>query len=167
MRPADLVDDRTAYFAYGSNLSRTVMEARCAGAVVGDPARLDGWELCFRRRSRRWGGHAADLRERPHATTWGVLWWVDQEGWEALDRYEAAYRRAPVEVMTDGGPREATTYVVAEPDGTGAPVSEYRAAMLTGAREHALPEAWCASLEAVECLPGGRHLHIDDEGPVI
>lgn len=146
--------DTPSYFAYGSNMSSTVMTARCPTARPLGPAMVEGWELCFRRPSRRWGGHAADIRPAPAAVTWGVLWALGRQEWTVLDRYEAAYRRVSVEVRGPDGPEPAVTYVVDEPEPGGAPVSAYLEAMRDGAAEHGLPPAWRRSLAEISLLDG-------------
>ena len=138
--------DPLYYFAYGSNLSAGVMASRCPDAVAVAAGSVTGWALTFRRRSLRWGGHAADLRPHPHGVTWGVVWRVSPAGWRSLDGYEEAYRRQTVDVTTPGGSLEAVTYQLSEPDEEGLPAPAYKEAMLDGARSHGVPEPWCRSL---------------------
>jgi gamma-glutamylcyclotransferase (GGCT)/AIG2-like uncharacterized protein YtfP len=138
------------YFAYGSNLSAHVMATRCPDAVAVAAGSVTGWELTFRRRSLRWGGHAADLRPHHHGVTWGVVWRVSPAGWRSLDRYEAAYRRETVVVATPGGSLEAVTYLLSVPDEEGLPAAAYKEAMVDGARQHGVPDRWCRSLSTLD-----------------
>lgn len=138
------------YLAYGSNLSSRQMTARCPGAFALGPASLDGYTLAFTRRSRRWGGHAADVLPRAGARTWGVAWQVDEHHLDALDHFEGVptgvYARHTVTAQLPGGPKiEAVTYRVVRPV-DGSPSARYLHTILEGAREFGLPSEWIAHL---------------------
>lgn len=142
------------YFAYGSNMSASVLLDRVDGQHAGR-AVLRDHRLAFTLPSRRWGGRAADIVPAAGAEVWGRLWVVDEDGLAVLDRYEAAYRRVGVRVeRIDGGGRpgevlDAVTYVVRDerraPD-DGTPDAEYRRHLVTGAEECGLPESYLRSL---------------------
>lgn len=138
------------YFAYGSNMSTTVMADRCPRALPIGPARLDDHRLDFRLPSRRWGGFAADLVADEGAALWGVLWELASEDLSELDRFEASYDRYTV-LPVNGGPVAAMTYRVkselVETAG-GLPHPEYLAHLIAGAREHGLPAGYVEHLAA-------------------
>jgi hypothetical protein len=70
-----------------------------------------------------------------------------------LDVKEAAgdaYRRRAVEVLHAGSPLTAMAYEVIQKEPEEVPPRrEYVELMVAGAREHGLPEAWLARLEAI------------------
>jgi gamma-glutamylcyclotransferase len=141
----------TLYFAYGSNLSSAEMRACCPGHRFLGPARLDGRRLEFRRRSRRWGGGAADIATAPGEAVWGALYELPDGALDALDAREGAgfaYRRIDVEVDRDGERVAAVAYEVADKEPAELPpTAAYVEALIGGARERGLPEAYVAALE--------------------
>jgi gamma-glutamylcyclotransferase len=141
----------TLYFAYGSNLSSAQMHASCPGHRFLGPARLDGRRLEFRRRSRRWGGGAADIAVAPAESVWGALYELPDGAVDALDAREGAgfaYRRIEVEVDRDGERVAAVAYEVADKEPAELPpTAGYVEALIGGARERGLPETYVAWLE--------------------
>jgi gamma-glutamylcyclotransferase len=139
------------YFAYGSNLASAEMRAACPDHRFLGAARLDGRRLELRRRSRRWGGGAADIANAPGEHVWGALYELPDAALEALDAKEGAgfaYRRIDVEVERDGERVSAVAYEVAdkEPEEL-PPTPAYVEALIGGARERGLPEAYVVALE--------------------
>jgi hypothetical protein len=65
------------YFAYGSNMSSGRLRP---GAVPAGAARLEGYRLRCNKRGRDGSGKAE---------AWGVLFWLPDPDWEALDRFES------------------------------------------------------------------------------
>jgi gamma-glutamylcyclotransferase (GGCT)/AIG2-like uncharacterized protein YtfP len=152
----------TLYFAYGSNLAASEMERSCPGHRFLGPARLDGHRFELRRRSRRWGGGAADLVAAPGECVWGALYELPAGALEGLDRKEGAgfaYRMVEVEVDLAGELRTAVAYEVQrkEPDEV-PPTADYARLLLAGARERRLPPAYVAALAARlrECAAPSR-----------
>ena len=141
----------TLYFAYGSNLAGAEIEAACADHRFLGPARLDGHRLELRRRSRRWGGGAADLAPAPGESVWGALYELPEGALDALDAKEGAgfaYRRIGVEVERDGERLAAVAYEVADKEPQElAPTLAYVEALIGGARERGLPDAYVDALE--------------------
>jgi cation transport regulator ChaC len=140
------------YFAYGSNMAASEMEAWCpAGRCLG-PAELVDHRLELRRRSLRWRGGAADLVRAPGESVWGVLYELPPGALEELDRKEGAaigaYRRREVTVMIGGERCAAVTYEVAdkEPEQL-APTPAYAELLLRAAAERRLPDEYLRALE--------------------
>jgi cation transport regulator ChaC len=115
------------------------------------PARLDGFALGFRRRSIRWGGGAADIVASPGGCVWGVLYDLPEEALTALDAKEGegfAYRRREVTVEHAGSRVSAYAYDVIDKEPADvSPTPEYRALLLTAARERGLPTAYIRDLD--------------------
>jgi gamma-glutamylcyclotransferase (GGCT)/AIG2-like uncharacterized protein YtfP len=120
-------------------------EARFIG-----PARLDGFELGFRRRSVRWGGGAADIVPAAGGVVWGALYELPAVALDALDVKEGAgfaYRRREVVVDLDGRERSAVAYDVIDKEPVDVPpTSEYLALVVGAARARGLPEGYIATI---------------------
>jgi hypothetical protein len=86
----------TLYFAYGSNMQRAAMKARCLGAQAIGPARLDNYRFFVG--VDGWGS----VKPAPGATVHGVLWRLTPRDVAALHAYELLHkglydvRRLPV-----------------------------------------------------------------------
>lgn len=68
------------YLAYGSNLCKQQMAARCPDAEPVGPADLANFALVFR--------GVADIEPREGSTVYGGLWRISERDEAALDRYE-------------------------------------------------------------------------------
>ncbi|HEX6458542.1 MAG TPA: gamma-glutamylcyclotransferase family protein [Thermoleophilaceae bacterium] len=148
----------TLYFAYGSNMASSQLAAWGTEHRALGPAELRDHRLAFLRRSIRWQAGAADIVRARGESVWGVLWELPF-GAAELDRKEAAgdaYRRRAVEVLHAGEAVTAMAYEVIEKEPEEVPPRpEYLDLMLAGAREHGLPEAWLARLQAISVSNGG------------
>ncbi len=142
------------YFAYGRNMGTRTMELACPGHRCLGAAELRDHRLAFTRRSLRTGTGVADVIAAPGASVWGALYALDPAQLAAIDEKEGAgwaYERRAVRVTAaDGGELEAFAYAVIAPDAEHVqPSPEYLQALLDGARERGLPEAYVAALGAV------------------
>ena len=72
----------TLHFAYGSNMSRAQMRARCPGAEPLGTADLAHWRFIIGP-----GGHGS-IVPRPGAIVHGVLWRVGPRELAAINAYE-------------------------------------------------------------------------------
>src|SRR5262249_50291878 len=138
----------TLHFAYGSNMSRTLMRRRCPGARGLGPARLDGWRYVITR-----DGYASlvrDARTRVH----GVLWRVTPPRPPAPQAYEQrAYLPRIVPVRHGAARRPALVYLAPERGG-GKARPGYQELVVASAREWQLPEDYVAGL--ARRIPGFR-----------
>ena len=136
------------YFAYGSNMASRRMRERAPAARAVGRARLAGWRLVADKPGRD-GTAKANVVRDPDAHVWGVLWELRVADLAALDRFEGGYERVAVTVAAEAGAALATTY--ASRLRTAAPglARGYKALVLEGAREHALPPEWAARLAAL------------------
>jgi gamma-glutamylcyclotransferase (GGCT)/AIG2-like uncharacterized protein YtfP len=140
---------QSLYFAYGSNLQSARMCERVPSAAARGPARLSGWRLTTDKRGRD-GTGKANLRRDPASAVWGVVWAIDPAEWPQLDGFEGGYARIEVEVETPLGARlPVSTYTSDLLTDTPLLDRAYKRAVVEGAREHGLPEAWIARLEAL------------------
>jgi gamma-glutamylcyclotransferase (GGCT)/AIG2-like uncharacterized protein YtfP len=139
------------YFAYGSNMDRAAMAARCPGARVIGLARLARHRLALMRE-----GYATVARD-PRKSVHGVLWDLPFGDMPALDRYEGVaaglYVKRQQPVLVAGGVRRALVYVGAN-DGPGSPLCGYLEGVLAAARDVGLPAEALADIAALGL--GGR-----------
>ena len=139
------------YFAFGSNMDADRLQDRVGhiDRTAVRSARLEGFRLCFDKRSRTAGG-AATVLPAPGCTVQGVLYDLTDAQLEQLDAIEfhpVHYLRTLTSVVVDGGERSAWMYV-GQPEFLVEglrPTPEYLACLLRGAEW--LPPAYVAYLE--------------------
>jgi len=142
-----------AYFAYGSNMDRAAMSARCPAATPLGVARLSGFR--FRVNAAGW---ATILLAAPERQVWGLLWRLTPADEAALDVYEGVgeglYTRLAVapRLLPDDRGIAAFAYAATDPR-PGRPAPAYRAAILAAAAALELPAAY--QLELAAALSGG------------
>ena len=147
------------YFAYGSNLDYPQMMARCPRARLIGPARLDGYRICFPRRSFVRATAVASIEPSSGSSVWGALYEIEEGDVDRLDSREGYYpgapaersvaRRIPVTVKpSDGEPVEAMTYVLKPVADPGLPSADYLSVIINGAIACRAPEDYIAGLMA-------------------
>ncbi len=142
----------TTYFAYGSNMRRSLMADRCPGFDVVGIARLPNHRLAFTRFSPKRRCGVADIVRHDDSAVWGVLYSLTADHVASLDRYESVhdggYRRIRAVVETPEADRlSVMTYeVVAKKPEEVSPSAEYLHEIITGAIEHELPECYLNTL---------------------
>jgi hypothetical protein len=145
------------YFSYGSNLALARMQERVPSAVALSRARLPGHRLTTDKRGRD-GSGKANLRPDPAAAVWGVVYRFLAAHWPALDACEPGYRRVAVEVLLESGEGLGVqTYVSSLRAPDPVPLAWYKRLIVDGAREHRLPAAYLAMLEALPVRPDPAH----------
>lgn len=145
------------YFAYGSNLLSERLRRRVPSARALGAARLSGFRLRF----NLCGGDDSakcNIERRTDGVVWGVAWSLPAAERADLDAAESlgeAYALQTVTLELAGGPCKAFTYV-GLPEQLGAeypPYAWYKALVLAGAHEHALPDAYLAEIARVRAAP--------------
>src|SRR5262249_508576 len=112
----------TLHFAYGSNMSRALMGARCRGAEAIGTATLSGWRFVIN--PEGFGSIAPRPGERVH----GVLWRLSARDLAAINAYESVdsglyvRRRLPVRC---GGVKAMALVYIARRQGEGTPRRGY------------------------------------------
>jgi len=136
------------YFAYGSNLLASRLEARVGPVHVLGTAVLAGFELAWNKPGQDGSGRA-NLRPRPGALCRGALYALRPDQWRVLDTFEPGYRREGHLVRGgDGREIEATLYRYETTSPDLAPHADYLRLVLEGAREHRL-----AAVCGADCVP--------------
>ena len=132
------------YFAYGSNMDESAMQARCPMARAVGPARLDGYRFFIG--VDGWGS----VRPSPGGVVHGVLWHVTPRDLAALHAYEwldqGLYDVRRLPVRTGSRTALATIYLLRRRQ-TGRPKPGYAELCAAAARQWNLPERYVRSIE--------------------
>jgi hypothetical protein len=134
----------TLHFAYGSNMSRALMRARCPGAGAVGTATLAHWRFIIGVE-----GHGS-IAPRPGATVHGVLWRVGARDIAAINAYEnldsGLYMRRIVPVRHGASLHPALVYILRRPgEGTARP--GYVHLVVAAARDWGLPARYVDALQ--------------------
>ncbi len=133
----------TVHFAYGSNMSRTLMAGRCPGATSMGNGVLAGWRFVITA-----DGYAS-VAPQPSASVHGVLWRLGARDLAALNAYEnldsGLYVRRMLPVLCACKRISALVYVGRANEGV--PRPGYLELVVTAARECGLPSAYIDSLK--------------------
>jgi len=132
------------HFAYGSNMSRPLMQARCPAAFALGTAILEGWQFVIGP-----GGHGS-IEPRAGATVHGVLWRLTARDLATINAYECVdtgvYLRRTVAVRHRARLHAALVYLVRR-QGHGTPRPAYIQVIVDAARNWNLPEPYVRSLQ--------------------
>ena len=151
----------TLYFAYGSNMHRAAMRARCPSARALGPARLDSH--CFFIGVDGWGS----VKPSPGETVHGVLWRLTPRDLAALHAYELLHkglydvRYLPVRI---GGRRALAMLYVLRRRSPGRPKPGYAELCAAAARSWQLPERYVREVSrwSTSRWTGGRVIGVGD-----
>ena len=134
----------TLHFAYGSNMSRRQIGARCPGAIALGTATLAHWRFVIGPQ-----GHGS-IVPRPGAVVRGVLWRMDARDIAAINSYEALdsglYLRRTVPVRHGTTLFPALVYILRR-RGRGTPRPAYIALVVEAARDWGLPVRYVDALQ--------------------
>jgi hypothetical protein len=133
----------TLHFAYGSNMSRALMGARCPGAMALGVATLAGWRFVIS------PDGVGSIVPHPGALLRGVLWRVTLRDLVALNAYEGVdtglYLRRILPVRL-GARRVPALVYIARRCGEGRPRPGYISMVVEAAREWRLPAPYIDTL---------------------
>ena len=134
------------YFAYGSNMDRSQMAARCPEAVVVGQGRIIGYRFLIN------SPGVATIVLRPGSEAHGVLWTITEPDEKSLDRFEGVamghYRKETVEVhRSPQSSVKALTYVATE-NSPGGPREGYIERIVGAAAAHGLPTKYVEELRS-------------------
>ena len=133
----------TLYFAYGSNMSRTLMRRHCPGGKEVGTAVLAGYRFII-----TVDGYAS-IVPHPGGRVHGVLWRLSPRDLVVLNAYEGLdsglYVRATRPVRSAGG-RVAAMIYIARARAAGRPKPGYLDLVIGAARNWGLPGDYVGSL---------------------
>jgi len=148
---------RICTFAYGSNMLTARLRKRVRSAVAVGIGYLPGHVLRWHKRSRDGSGKCdAETTGRNADVVWGVLFELNAAEKPRLDDAEGlgnGYDERQVEIITDRGIVRAVAYIATAKDPSLRPYHWYKAFVVEGAREHALPQEYLQSLENAPSVP--------------
>jgi hypothetical protein len=132
----------TLYFAYGANMERAAMGARCPGAVALGTARLPGWRYVI---ATGYGSVAPAAG----GAVFGVLWRLTPRDLAALNIFESLdsglYRRVMLTVEAGAARQRALVYV-GRGGGKPRPMPGYQERLVAAAQEWRLPLTYIEEL---------------------
>ena len=133
----------TLHFAYGSNMSRALMQARCPRAEAIGTATLSGWRFVINPEG------FGSIAPHPGERVYGVLWRLSARDLAAVNAYESVdsglYVRRHLSVRCGATQAIALVYI-ARRRGEGLPRPGYIPLVVEAAREWQLPEAYIHAL---------------------
>jgi hypothetical protein len=139
------------HFAYGSNMHRGLMRARCPDARVVGHAVLRDHRFMITR-----DGYAS-MRGARGGVVHGLLWSISPRDLAALNAYEnidaGLFRRVLLSVQTQGRSAKALVYI-GRSGAPGRARAGYMELVATAAREAGIPSDYVAGLERLQALPG-------------
>jgi oligopeptide transport system permease protein len=158
-QPMPSCSGRKHYFAYGSNLKASQMQARIGRVPAGSIARLPGYRLAFNTSDADQKEIFANIMPDDGNSVWGVIYECDEAELKKLDEYEDVdsghYRRGPVMVVTPAQEHlEAMAYFACQDRlcGEGQPSARYSLKIVSGARQHGLPAEYVHRIETLAGL---------------
>lgn len=146
------------YFAYGSNTITDTIKKICPGFKIVGNAKLKNHRLGFTRYSEKWEGGVADIIPSQGFTVWGVLYDIDEPGFNALDKKEGvgfAYERIEITVSQSQNDEPVRTISYSVIDKTFPEIKPsplYIETIIRGANEHKLPSRYIAFLHYIASL---------------
>ena len=143
------------YFAYGSNMLTTRLQARVKSASNPTPFALSHHRLHFHKRSSDYSGKCnVKCTNDPKDVVHGIIFDVKETEIPELDKYEGlgfGYLKEKFSIEVDGVERDVLMYVAETDciDDTLIPYNWYLTLVTTGAEEHGLPRDYLSMLRKV------------------
>jgi gamma-glutamylcyclotransferase (GGCT)/AIG2-like uncharacterized protein YtfP len=145
------------YFAYGSNLDLLQMQLRCPEAQFVSTAKLDGYRICFPRKSFVRDCAVISVEPATGEQVWGALYELDGTDIARLDEREGYDRRRDrqlnqrnrVTVRVEGSDERvvaAEIYVAVPTANPGLPSPQYVGYLVASAAECGLPKSHLVKL---------------------
>jgi gamma-glutamylcyclotransferase (GGCT)/AIG2-like uncharacterized protein YtfP len=145
------------YFAYGSNLDLLQMQLRCPEAQFVSTAKLDGYRICFPRKSFVRDCAVISVEPAAGEQVWGVLYELDGTDIARLDEREGYDRRRDRQlnqrnratVRVEGSDERvvaAEIYIAVATSDPGLPSPQYVGYLVASAAECGLPKSHLVKL---------------------
>jgi len=147
------------YFAYGSNLDLLQMQLRCPEAQFISTAKLDGYRVCFPRKSFVRDCAVISVEPAAGESVWGALYEVDGTDIQRLDEREGYDRRRDrnlnhhnrITVRVEAADERAVAaeiYLAVPTANPGLPSPHYVGYLVASAAECGLPKSHLVALAA-------------------
>lgn len=144
-------------FSYGSNMLVRRLQERAPSARVLGTGVLTGYALRWHKVGQDRSGKCDALATgNANDVVYGVLYEISARDKPALDAAEglgAGYEEKAADIQTPAGVVRAHLYRATQTDAAMVPFDWYKALVVAGARQHALPAGYVAGLMAVRSIP--------------
>lgn len=128
------------------------IKERISSASVLGPAWLPNWTLVCNKLGRD-GSAKANIVSRKNAVVHGVIYTLNMEDLETLDRIEGGYRRETMQVYSAAlDSVKVETYVAIQLTANPIPFGWYKDYILAGASEHELPAEYLNFLDQLPVI---------------
>ena len=135
-------DSHFYYFGYASNLKISILEQRIGAQIQNYvQGRLIDYGFRFNKRNTD-GSARANIIASDSEDVFGVLYEIEKKYQDILLKTEPGYRLINISVETEQGNVPAFTFISEADDEDIYPSEEYLNSILTGAKEHSLPEEY-------------------------
>jgi cation transport regulator ChaC len=146
------------YFAYGSNMNKAQIHARCARPEAIAVARLPHYQVAFFGYSKTWDGAVETVIPAPGQEVWGVIYDLSFSDRDRLDVWQdvrldgtGAYFHYPVRITdTEGTTHTVLFYKKDRLESPQPPSREYLDFIVQGAIERGLPASYIEELRRME-----------------
>ncbi len=152
--------DKLFYFAYGSNMNKAQISARCAAPKAVAVAKLSDFQLAFFGHAVVWDGAEETVVPAPGHDVWGVVYRLSASDRERLDDAQGArldgsgpYFHFPATVTAADG--SIYSVLLFKKDSLGSrqkPSHEYLRFIVQGAIDHELPSSYVETLRSLESI---------------
>jgi gamma-glutamylcyclotransferase len=146
------------YFAYGSNMNKEQIFARCAQPKVVAVAKLPRYQVAFYGYSKVWDGAVETVIPASDLEVWGVIYDLSSSDRDRLDDWQdarldgsGAYFHYPARVTDKDG--KIYNVLLYKKDNLGIPQKpsqEYLNFIIQGAVDHELPSGYLETLWRIE-----------------
>jgi len=143
------------YFAYGSNMKFERISERIKDVEYIDIGCLFDYKLLCNKKSVD-GTGKANIVYSPDDIVWGVLFGMDDNYANKLDRIEQGYDRERFEINTDSGKINANAYISTNITDS-LPSNSYKNHIVQGAIEHNLPDEYIEYLVSLPTSEKNQH----------
>jgi gamma-glutamylcyclotransferase (GGCT)/AIG2-like uncharacterized protein YtfP len=152
------------YFAYGSNLDLLQMQLRCPDAQFVSTAKLDGYRVCFPRKSIIRDCAVISIEPSVSECVWGALYELDGTDIQRLDEREGYDKRRDrnlnqhnrITVRVESADERAVVaevYIAVPTANPGPPSPQYVGYLVASAAECGLPKSHLVKLAAHMPVP--------------
>jgi gamma-glutamylcyclotransferase (GGCT)/AIG2-like uncharacterized protein YtfP len=152
------------YFAYGSNLDLLQMQLRCPDAQFVSTAKLDGYRVCFPRKSIIRDCAVISIEPSVSECVWGALYELDGTDIQRLDEREGYDKRRDrnlnqhnrITVRVESADERAVVaevYIAVPTANPGSPSPQYVGYLVASAAECGLPKSHLVKLAAHMPVP--------------
>ena len=154
------------YFAYGSNMNKKQIHARCAHPKTVAVARLPHHQIGFFGYSRTWDGAVETVIPVPGQEVWGVIYDLRFSDRDRLDVWQdarldgtGAYFHYPSRVADmEGNTHTVLFYKKDRLDSPQRPSLEYLDFIIQGAMEQGLPASYIEGLRRIASKNASYHV---------